>query len=76
MPVYEYECGRCGAKTELLRPMRDADQPVKCEGCGASKMRRVQSVFAPGAASSGALAGAPGPCAHCRESGSCARYGL
>ena len=29
MPVYEYECQACEHKTEALRPMASADEPIK-----------------------------------------------
>lgn len=46
MPVYEYVCADCGATTESLRRMADADQPQKCSKCGSGKTKRAHSVFA------------------------------
>jgi putative FmdB family regulatory protein len=70
MPVYEYECERCGAKTELLRPMREMDKKASCGKCGSTKTRRAQSVFSPGSGSAGENSGPmPGACAHCHEAG-------
>jgi putative FmdB family regulatory protein len=45
MPVYEYRCAACGHLTEQLRPMKDVDQPIKCELCGSRKTARVHSLF-------------------------------
>jgi len=45
MPVYEYFCGQCHTKFEALRPMREADAPIKCVECNSSKPARVLSVF-------------------------------
>ena len=70
MPVYEYECARCGATTELLRPMRDMDQPAACAQCGSKKTRRAHSVFTAGAGSGPKTPGGlPGRCAHCSDAG-------
>ena len=45
MPVYEYECPKCGEVTEAIRPMRDADAPLACAKCGHAKTLRKHSVF-------------------------------
>ena len=51
MPIYEYQCQKCGHVTEALRKMDEADQPIPCEQCGATQTARDHSVFA--AASTG-----------------------
>lgn len=56
MPVYEYECAKCGETTEAIRPMRDADEPQPCDKCGSAKTSRKHSVFMTAAPKSG-----PGP---------------
>ena len=33
MPVYDYECARCGPFTEM-RPMAECDLPHECPQCG------------------------------------------
>ena len=70
MPIYEYECAQCGAKTEALRSMAQADAAIACTACGSKKTRRLQSVFS---AASGSESSLPiGPCGqHCDGSGSC-----
>ncbi len=50
MPIYEYACHKCDHRTEMLRPMAEADQPLACESCG-EPMHRLQSVSAAGGAS-------------------------
>lgn len=45
MPVYEYECEKCGNVTEALRKMAEADAPQPCESCGSEKTHRIRSVF-------------------------------
>jgi putative FmdB family regulatory protein len=46
MPIYEYRCGDCQSKFELLRSFSRADEPAACPGCGAERGRRLVSVFA------------------------------
>ena len=57
MPVYEYECEKCGQVTEALRKMSEADATIACEKCGSEKTHRNHSVFAagPGEAPSAAM---------------------
>jgi putative FmdB family regulatory protein len=70
MPIYEYECAKCGARVErLIR--NPADVPKACPSCGAKPLRKALSAFSVGAA----VAGHPGhepsaACASC-PSGSC-----
>ena len=74
MPIYEYESVEDGAIIELLRPMREADEPVEDpEGKGRTFSRRL-SVFG---AIGGAEAGAPSSSAgHVHSSGcGCGRPG-
>ena len=70
MPIYEYECSACGARTEALRAMAQADAVIACESCGSHKTRRVQSVFSPSAGSHVELP--VGPCGQaCEQASSC-----
>jgi putative FmdB family regulatory protein len=40
MPIYEYECEKCGNPVDLLQKIGDPP-PAKCEKCGAKgKMKR------------------------------------
>ncbi|HEV7744444.1 MAG TPA: zinc ribbon domain-containing protein [Pyrinomonadaceae bacterium] len=41
MPIYEFQCRKCGAKLEVLQKMNDK-QPVKCKKCG-GRLERLQS---------------------------------
>lgn len=45
MPLYEYECAKCGARTELLRNSDEIDNPATCEKCGSTDCKRVFSLF-------------------------------
>jgi putative FmdB family regulatory protein len=41
MPIYEYQCGKCGSQKELTQRISDTTVP-KCEMCK-SKMKRLIS---------------------------------
>lgn len=73
MPIYEYQCEKCGEKFEkLVRSMSSTDA-VKCPECGSEKTARALSVFA--VASEGAAKGAtevPPMCGRCGGPGPCA----
>jgi putative FmdB family regulatory protein len=45
MPIYEYECVKCGGKFDLLRNMADSDKEIKCPKCGAKSAKRLFSMF-------------------------------
>jgi putative FmdB family regulatory protein len=46
MPIYEYECGRCGAVgSQIVIGSQRASIPA-CPQCGSRKTRRVMSTFA------------------------------
>ncbi|MBI2831638.1 MAG: zinc ribbon domain-containing protein [Chloroflexi bacterium] len=51
MPVYEYECMRCGEKFELQRNVGDSGSEVKCPRCSGKSKRRF-SLFGFGRSSS------------------------
>jgi putative FmdB family regulatory protein len=51
MPIYEYECSRCGHRFELRRGVDESDSDIKCPVCGNKHPRRVLSSFATGSSS-------------------------
>ena len=51
MPIYEYNCTKCGMDFELIRSFREVDKPAYCPKCKI-KGRRLLSVFASTADSS------------------------
>ncbi|MFC2007023.1 zinc ribbon domain-containing protein [Chloroflexota bacterium] len=55
MPIYEYECGKCGERFEFRRSISDSDSEIRCPECETENLRRVFSVFTAGS-SSGACA--------------------
>lgn len=45
MPIYEFECEKCGARFEEL--VGAGAPAVACEACGSPRTRRLYSSFAP-----------------------------
>lgn len=58
MPIYEYECKKCGHKFELMRHISENDKGIVCPDCGATGPTRTVSKFASHKADSGC---APAP---------------
>ncbi|MBN1125680.1 MAG: zinc ribbon domain-containing protein [Sedimentisphaerales bacterium] len=50
MPLFEYECNKCGHKTEFLEKSDNKKKHV-CEKCGSSDMQKVFSTFFAGSGS-------------------------
>ena len=46
MPLYEYQCARCGNEFEMLVPMSAADTQIECPTCGSEETRKLLSTFA------------------------------
>jgi len=69
MPIYEYICKDCGARFEMIRSIKDADNSIPCKSCHGDQTQRALSVFY---AQSGSqiIAGGSGGCAGC-SGGSC-----
>jgi putative FmdB family regulatory protein len=44
MPVYEFVCGSCDRKFEVL--VRSSRARISCPECGSKKVRKILSVFA------------------------------
>jgi putative FmdB family regulatory protein len=42
MPIYEYECGACGYRLEVIQKMSDAPQ-VECPSCGQPELKKLVS---------------------------------
>ena len=43
MPIYEYECLKCGERFTLRRSFDDKDEDVECPKCQTKKPRRTIS---------------------------------
>lgn len=46
MPIYEYECQKCGEKFEDFRWPNEDEKSLKCPKCGAEKPKRKISTVA------------------------------
>ncbi len=44
MPIYEYECEKCGEVFELRRPIDKQDEKTRCPVCGDQNCHRIYSV--------------------------------
>ena len=73
MPIYEYLCGKCGARFEhLARTLSDA--AAKCPKCGAPKPVKQLSTFSAKASEGhdhGGESCDTDSCGSCAASGSC-----
>jgi putative FmdB family regulatory protein len=45
MPLYEYECGACKERFEMIRRMSERDYKVECPKCGKKQAQRLLSCF-------------------------------
>ena len=70
MPLYEYRCEEDGTTITLLRPMADADKPVKDPEGKGRKFKRAHSTFSVSAGGS-THQPAPGSCPSCGLDGPC-----
>jgi len=59
MPIYEYECLKCGQRFELRRLITDSDNNIRCTKCGAEKPQRVISAFMTGPNTGGCATNSP-----------------
>jgi len=58
MPMYEYECGKCKKKFELLRGLSERDEKCTCPHCNTeAEMKRLSSLFSAGGSGDGVLSG-------------------
>ena len=48
MPIYEYECQKCGEKFEDFSWPDEDKKLLKCPKCGDDKVKRVISSFSKG----------------------------
>jgi putative FmdB family regulatory protein len=66
MPIYEYECKKCGKIFEVYQRLSEKGEDIKCPVCGAEKPAKRVSSFAScggggyGSSSSGSCGGGGG----------------
>ena len=73
MPIYEYQCKKCGEKFDKLVRSMATNDPVACPKCGSEQTARALSVFAVGAEGAAKSSGGDAPgCGRCGGPGPCA----
>ena len=45
MPIFEYECGRCGSVSSHVVLGSEKSSPRNCPNCDSKRLRRVMSAF-------------------------------
>ena len=45
MPIYEYQCQKCGIIFEKIQIAKEGEEPLKCPTCGADRPQRILSGF-------------------------------
>ena len=48
MPVYEYQCRRCGERFELFLRSHSPDRAPACPSCGCEEVEKAISLFGVG----------------------------
>jgi putative FmdB family regulatory protein len=61
MPIFEYECKKCGHKTEFLEKA-NSSKKHSCEKCGSSDMQKLFSGFSVGQSNQGSNSCPTGTC--------------
>jgi putative FmdB family regulatory protein len=74
MPIYEYVCLDCGERFELIRSMKEADEPIACEACESEHTSRMLALFNAHSAGRVVAGSQSGGCAGC-SGGSCSCCG-
>ena len=75
MPIYEYACEQDGTVLELIRPMAEADAPVKDPEGKERKFTRKHSTFSAGPGASRSLPTSGGCCPCGKLGGGCGGMG-
>jgi putative FmdB family regulatory protein len=59
MPIYEYECEKCGERFECFHSITASEREIKCPTCSSLNPKRVLSTFATGSSSTNCAPGSP-----------------
>jgi putative FmdB family regulatory protein len=57
LPLYEYRCGACGTRFELLRRIGQDKDGISCPRCGQLEVEKEFSTFAGSVSGGGASSG-------------------
>jgi len=74
MPIFEYKCGDCDSKYEVLHKSLSNQQEVECPECGSKNSKKLLSSFSASMGSSSNFDGgcATGNCGIPAPTGGCA----
>jgi putative FmdB family regulatory protein len=72
MPIYEYVCGKCKNKFELLRPFNRSQEGAECPKCHGESKRILSTCYAKTSSERGESQGSS--CSSC-SSGNCGSCG-
>jgi len=72
MPIYEYQCMKCGTRNEFFVRSSDTEE-LKCKNCESTDLYKLMSASNFTMSSSGSSIPAPGGC--CGSPGSCGNPG-
>jgi len=65
MPLYEYECDKCGRRVEVRQSVGQNGAEVACPSCGTVGLRRVFSRFACKGSGDSDFSGGGSSCSTC-----------
>jgi putative FmdB family regulatory protein len=71
MPIFEYECTRCGKTYDVLHKGKELEEDIECPHCGSKEYVKLMSVPAAPKIAGGGFNDAPSPCDSCCANGSC-----
>jgi putative FmdB family regulatory protein len=63
MPIYEYECRKCGKGFEVIQKMDEGGEGLKCPSCGQKNPEKRMSCCS--SFSKGSESASPSPAASC-----------
>ena len=53
VPIYEYQCSKCGNCFEMIQGASEKESKIACPKCGAAKPQRILSAFSCGGSKAG-----------------------
>ncbi len=63
MPIYEFQCGKCGEPFEELVRSSEAVKDIACPACGSPKVKKKMSAFSAQVSGGTRSVGASAACA-------------
>ena len=44
MPIYEYQCSKCGTVSEMMMGIGSQDNALQCKHCGSNALNKIPTV--------------------------------